>query len=39
MAPPDFSLSDRELTNSIQEKLSKIDERYFCVITVDHSFN
>lgn len=39
MAPPDFRLSDRELTNSIQEKLSKIDERYFCVITVDHSFN
>ena len=39
MAPPDFRLSDRELTNSIQEKLSKIDERYFSVITVDHSFN
>ena len=39
MAPPDFRHSDRELTNLIGEKLSKIDERYFCVITVDHSFN
>ncbi|MGN0519470.1 MAG: cation diffusion facilitator family transporter [Candidatus Fimenecus sp.] len=39
VAPPDFPLSDRELCNTISEKLSKIDERYFAVITVDHAFN
>ncbi len=39
VAPPDFPLSDRELCNTISEKLSKIDERYFAVVTVDHAFN
>ncbi|MGN0570978.1 MAG: cation diffusion facilitator family transporter [Candidatus Fimenecus sp.] len=39
VAPPDFPMSDRELCNAISEKLSKIDERYFAVITVDHAFN
>lgn len=39
VAPPDFSLSDRVLCDTISEKLSKIDERYFAVVTVDHAFN
>lgn len=39
VAPLDFPLSDRELCNTISEKLSKIDERYFAVVTVDHAFN
>lgn len=28
-----------EIINKINEKLSKIDERFFTVITIDHSFN
>ena len=39
VAPPDFPLRDNELIERVSEKLSKIDERYFCVITVDHAFN
>lgn len=32
-------LSDSEIKDAICEKLSKIDERYFCVITVDYAFD
>lgn len=39
VAPPEFPFGDRELCDTISEKLSKIDERYFAVITVDHAFN
>lgn len=35
----DIKLRNNEISDLINEKLSKIDERYFCVITVDHSFN
>lgn len=35
----DIKLRNDEISDLISEKLSKIDERYFCVITVDHSFN
>lgn len=31
--------SHEEIINEINEKLSKIDERFFTVITIDHSFN
>lgn len=31
--------SHEEIINKINEKLSKIDERFFTVITIDHSFN
>ena len=39
VAPAGYAQSDTELTNEISEKLSKIDERYFTVITVDHAFH
>lgn len=39
LAPRDIKYKDFELNNIICEKLSKIDERYFCVITVEYSFN
>lgn len=39
VAPPDFEKSDGELSGEISEKLSKIDERYFCVVTIDRAFN
>ncbi len=39
VAPTDFSLNDRALCDTISEKLSKIDERYFSVVTIDHAFN
>lgn len=35
----DEKRSPSEITSLISEKLSKIDERFFCVITVDYSFN
>ena len=31
--------SHEEIINQINKKLSKIDERFFTVITIDHSFN
>ena len=31
--------SHEEIINQINENLSKIDERFFTVITIDHSFN
>lgn len=32
-------LSNDEIIDMISDKLSKIDERFFCVITIDHTFN
>ena len=37
--PVDYSKEPKEITEEIQKKLSKIDERYFSVITVDHAFH
>lgn len=39
LLPSDMKRSDREICQKIEEKLSKIDERFFCVITVDHAFH
>lgn len=39
VVPPEFHLNDRALCDTISEKLSKIDERYFAVVTVDRAFN
>lgn len=39
IAPHKFHMSNSEIIHSVEEKLSKIDERYFVVITVEHSFN
>ena len=39
IVPHKFHLSNSEIIHTIEEKLSKIDERYFVVITVEHSFN
>ena len=35
----DEKRSSAEITRLISEKLSKIDERLFCVITVDYAFD
>lgn len=37
--PYGFKMSREEITNEVEEKLSKINERYFAVLTVEHSFN
>lgn len=37
--PSDMKCSDRELSKKIEDALGKIDERFFCVITVDHAFH
>lgn len=39
LLPSDMKCSDREICKKIEEELSKIDERFFCVITVDHAFH
>lgn len=39
VVPISNKLRDYEINNLICEKLSKIDERYFCVVTVEYSFN
>ena len=39
IAPHKFRMTNREIIHTIEEKLSKIDERYFVVITIEHSFN
>ena len=39
IAPHKFHLSNNEIIHTVEEKLSKIDERYFVVITIEHSFN
>ncbi len=39
IVPHKYELSNQEICKLIDDKLSKIDERYFTVITVEHSFN
>ncbi len=39
LLPSDMKRSDREICQKIEEELGKIDERFFCVITVDHAFH
>ena len=39
LLPSDMKCSDREICQKIEDELSKIDERFFCVITVDHAFH
>ncbi len=39
LLPQDHKLSHEEICKIIDQELSKIDERYFTVITIDHSFN
>ena len=39
IAPHKFYLNNEEIRKNIEEKLSKIDERYFVVITIEHAFN
>ena len=39
IVPHKYHLNNDEVRNEIENKLSKIDERYFAVITVEHSFN
>lgn len=39
LLPHSHKDSHEEIINQINEKLSKIDERFFTVITIDHSFN
>lgn len=39
VVPADYKIPDRDLVHRISDAFSKIDERYFCVITVDRGFN
>lgn len=39
LLPRDIKCTDREICQKIETNLSKIDERFFCVITVDHAFH
>lgn len=39
ISPHKFHISNGEIIQTIEDKLSKIDERYFVVITIEHSFN
>jgi hypothetical protein len=39
IAPHKFHLSNEKIIQTIEDKLSKIDERYFVVITIEHAFN
>ncbi len=39
IAPHKFHMSNEEIRQTIEDKLSKIDERYFVVITIEHAFN
>ncbi len=39
LLPHNHKDSHEEIINQINEKLSKIDERFFTVITIDHSFH
>lgn len=39
LLPNDMKCSNREICQKIEDELSKIDERFFCVITVDHAFH
>ena len=39
IVPHKYKLSNDEVCKEIEQKLSKIDERYFVVITIEHAFN
>lgn len=39
LLPSDMKCSNREIYQKIEDEISKIDERFFCVITVDHAFH
>ncbi len=39
IVPHNYHMSNNEICKLIDNKLSKIDERYFTVITVEHAFN
>lgn len=39
IVPHKYHMSNDEVRKEIENKLSKIDERYFAVITVEHAFN
>lgn len=39
VVPLDMKQHDCEIQDLFCEKLSKIDERFFCVITIEHAFN
>lgn len=39
IAPHKFHMSNEKIRKTIEDKLSKIDERYFVVITIEHAFN
>lgn len=39
LLPRDIKCTDREICQKIEGALGKIDERFFCVITVDHAFH
>ena len=39
ISPHKFHMSNSEIIQTIEDKLSKIDERYFVVITIEHAFN
>lgn len=39
IVPHKFYMSNEEIRKTIEDKLSKIDERYFVVITIEHAFN
>ncbi len=39
IAPHKFHMTNDQIIHTIEEKLSKIDERYFVVVTIEHAFN
>lgn len=39
IVPHKYHLSNSQIIKVIEDKLSKIDERYFVVITIEHAFN
>ena len=39
ITPHKFHMNNSEIVKTIENKLSKIDERYFVVITIEHAFN
>ena len=39
IVPHKYKMNNDEVRKEIEDKLSKIDKRYFAVITVEHSFN
>lgn len=39
IVPLNYKMKNDEISKKVQDELSKIDERYYTVITVEHSFN